>query len=83
MTPENIAQWVIDNRYPKSEQDKVSDHEMYHFVLSEIVLLLNKEKSHEGQMKLCSNCKYLNNPEGEEPCKTCLNYAEYINHEWA
>lgn len=82
MTPENIAQWVIDNRYPKSEQEKVSDHEMYHFILSEIALFLNKEKSHEGQMKLCSNCKYLHNTEGEEPCKTCLNHAEYINHEW-
>jgi hypothetical protein len=23
--PEHIAQWVIDNRYPKSENDKVSD----------------------------------------------------------
>ena len=55
---------------------------MYHFILSEIALFLNKEKSHEGQMKLCSNCKYLHNTEGEEPCKTCLNHAEYINHEW-
>jgi hypothetical protein len=25
-----IAQWVIDNRYPKSENEKVSDVEMYH-----------------------------------------------------
>ena len=32
-TPEQIAQWVIDNR---SEQEKVSDLEMYHTVLSEI-----------------------------------------------
>lgn len=30
-TPEhlNIAQWVIDNRYPKSELDKISDFELY------------------------------------------------------
>lgn len=28
-TIEEIAQWVIDNRYPKSENDKVSDFEMY------------------------------------------------------
>ena len=28
-TIEEIAQYVIDNRYPKSENDKVSDFEMY------------------------------------------------------
>jgi hypothetical protein len=39
-TPEQIAQWVISNRYPKSEQDKVSDHEMYHFILENINVLL-------------------------------------------
>jgi hypothetical protein len=32
MTAEEKAQWVIDNRYPKSEKDKVSDFEMYHFI---------------------------------------------------
>lgn len=29
MSIEEIAQWVIDNRYPKSEQDKLSDFELY------------------------------------------------------
>ena len=28
-TIEETSQWVIDNRYPKSENDKVSDAEMY------------------------------------------------------
>lgn len=28
-TIQEIAQWVIDNRYPKSENNKVSDFEMY------------------------------------------------------
>ena len=78
MKAENIAQWVIDNRY-----SFILNSEMYSVVLRDIKSLLNKENSHEGQVKLCSNCKYLNNPEGEEPCKTCLNYTEYINHEWA
>lgn len=32
-TIEEIAQWVIDNRYPKSENDKVSDFEMYHTLI--------------------------------------------------
>lgn len=30
---EEIAQWVIDNRYPKSENNKVSDAEMYQFLI--------------------------------------------------
>jgi hypothetical protein len=28
-TVEELAQWVIDNRYPKSEKEKISDLEMY------------------------------------------------------
>ena len=32
-TIQEIAQWVIDNRYPKSENDKVSDFEMYHTLI--------------------------------------------------
>jgi hypothetical protein len=30
MKPEEIAQWVIDNRYPKGEYDKVTDSEMFY-----------------------------------------------------
>ena len=36
MKPEEIAQWVIDNRYPKSEYEKVSDSEMYHEIIAMI-----------------------------------------------
>jgi hypothetical protein len=32
-TTQEIAQWVIDNRYPKSENNKVSDAEMYHTLI--------------------------------------------------
>jgi hypothetical protein len=35
-TPEIIAQWVIDNRYPKSENEKVPDIEMYNYIVEEI-----------------------------------------------
>jgi len=31
-----IAQWVIDNRYPKSEYDKISDSEMYHTLVDKM-----------------------------------------------
>ena len=36
MKPNEIAQWVIDNRYPKSDTDKISDLEMYHFIADRI-----------------------------------------------
>jgi hypothetical protein len=36
---EKIAQWVIDNRYPKSENDKMSDFEMYHELIEKITQL--------------------------------------------
>ena len=36
MTAEAIAQWVIDNRYPKNENDKISDFEMYHEIINKI-----------------------------------------------
>jgi hypothetical protein len=47
MGPEELAQWVIDNRYPKSENDKVSDAEMYHTIIEKInqVLLLGAVSS--------------------------------------
>lgn len=35
-TPEEIAQWVIDNRYSRSEKEKVSDREIYLTLVSEI-----------------------------------------------
>jgi len=30
---EELALWVIDNRYPKSEKDKVSDCEMFQYIV--------------------------------------------------
>ena len=36
MKKEEIAQWVINNRYPKSEKEKVSDAEMYHFIVAQL-----------------------------------------------
>ena len=42
MNKDNIAQWVIDNRYPKSEFNKISDMEMYHEIVGMIDKLINK-----------------------------------------
>lgn len=36
MNKEEIAQWVIDNRYPKSENNKVSDAVMYQTIIDMI-----------------------------------------------
>ncbi len=36
MKPEEIAQWVIDNRYPKSEYEKIGDAEMYYSLIEKI-----------------------------------------------
>ena len=35
-TLEEVAQWTIDNRYPKSEFEKVSDTEMYHTIIEKV-----------------------------------------------
>lgn len=35
-TPEQIAQWVIDNRYPKGEYQNTPDSEIYHTILDGI-----------------------------------------------
>lgn len=40
-TPEEIAQWVINNRYPQNEKQKVSDAEMYHTLVESIANLCN------------------------------------------
>ena len=42
-TPEEIAKWVIDSRYSKSEKQKVSDQEMYLTLVSEIKEQAKKE----------------------------------------
>jgi hypothetical protein len=36
MNAVELAQWIIDNRYPKSEKEKVSDFEMFNFIVNNI-----------------------------------------------
>lgn len=36
MTKEEIAQYVIDNRYPKSENENVTCFEMYHSLIEKL-----------------------------------------------
>lgn len=71
-TIEEIAQWVIDNRYPKSENDKVSDFEMYQ-TLIEVMNKALRQPLVSGSV-----CEHLHQKwEGEYPhnckkvCQVC------------
>ena len=44
-SPEALAQWVINNRWPKGEYDKVSDFEMYHQIVDMVEELLEDERN--------------------------------------
>jgi hypothetical protein len=67
-TAKEIAQWVIDNRYPKSENEKVSDVEMYHELvesiekLCNIPLVINQACFYEPDNTTAMNCKHCGNP---------------------
>lgn len=66
-TIQEIAQWVIDNRYPKSENNKVSDAEMYHTLIEAMNQVLRqptvvgRSEQLEPKEQIC----YKSN----EPCK--------------
>lgn len=63
MKAEEIAQWVIDNRLQKNENDKISDSEMYNFLVENIEKLCDKKIE-----KCCHNVGVL---EGWEHCYIC------------
>jgi hypothetical protein len=73
-SPKEIAQWVIDNRYPKSENDKVSDFEMYHEIVKAIENLLPEPLIEKN----CSSCKHEECSSYVDPCYRCNNYEYYI-----
>ena len=50
---EQVAQWAVNNRYPKSEFDKVSDHEFYHTLLDKINSLHSPAERIEGDAVDC------------------------------
>jgi hypothetical protein len=70
-TPEEIAQWVINNRYPKSENEKVSDLEMYHQLVTNIKKLSPQETLN------CSSCKHVQCSIYVEPCDSCDGHSNY------
>jgi len=71
-TIQEIAQWVINNRYPKSENDKVSDAEMYHTLIEAMNQVLRQPPVS------CSLCGYCKDDRTAVCCQTCLD--EMIDH---
>ena len=53
MTKEEVAQWAVNNRYPKSENNKISDSEMYHTLIKKIEQAINYTHS---CTELCDEC---------------------------
>ena len=58
-TAEQIAQWVIDNRYPKSENNKVSDSEMYYTLVESIAKLCTIPRVIKSVCNKCDGTGYL------------------------
>jgi hypothetical protein len=63
---QELAQWVIDNRYPKSQNDKISDFEMYHTIVDSLTnLSVTKEK------EPCENHEWMDLADKTSVCKVC------------
>jgi len=69
-TIQELAKWVIENRYPKSEKEKVSDFEMYHSIIDEFNKLAKCFKT-EGENDLII---FLDNLDKRELCRTKSMY---------
>lgn len=74
-TPESIAQWVINNRYPKSDKDKISDSEMFQWLVEKINNV--KIDKDEDVGNKCMTCDYVNTKFDVEPCMTCVDSNRY------
>ena len=70
-TAKDIAQWVIDNRY-STKDNKVSDVEMYHEIVTNIEALLRFTDERN-----CNNCLYQNVSSYGDPCYDCFLYSNH------
>jgi len=66
-TIEELAQWVIDNRYPKSQNQKVGDFEMFTTLVEKIKELQDKG----GDAEVCKTCDWLELANKTSVCKKC------------
>lgn len=74
-TAEQIAQWVIDNRYPKSENEKVSDVEMYHELVESIAKLCTIPRVSQRSELLSDFEKWLDKKGNESYCSLPAGYV--------
>lgn len=63
---QELAQWVIDNRYPKSAKEKTSDLEMFHTIV-DTYTELTKVKDKEP----CIQCDWIELKDKTSVCKVC------------
>lgn len=73
-TAEQIAQWVIDNRYPKSENNKLSDIEMYHALVVDV-----REYSDQQNAYLLEKIVQLEESYAKFAKERDEQYGEYID----
>lgn len=85
MNLSELAQWVIDNRYPRGENDKVSDHEMYTTITESVnkMVFAQMDKlfsmiSSDERMEILSNyCKHcLQDEKSLGKCMCAPHYDE-------
>ena len=85
MTKEEIAQWVIDNRYQKSELIKVSDFELYHLLVEQIDLYAQQVAKEAAADAWDAAMRYINDdsdfPMGEGK-KKYPSKTEYLNQKF-
>lgn len=74
-TAKEIAQWVIDNRYPKSENEKVSDVEMYYELVESIKKLCSIPLIMD-----CTTCKNQEVSKYVEPCYGCRDNGNFDHY---
>ena len=73
MKAKELAQWVIDNRYAKSEFEKISDQEMY----LKIVEVINTNYNYNHTIE-CEKCKYNDSWYNEPPCSNCNDFSNFV-----
>ena len=74
-TIEEIAQWVINNRYPKSENDKVSDAEMFHTLVEAMNQVL-RQPPVSGSLPLDKLRQKLDEALAKETPETLIKWLE-------
>lgn len=66
-TIEELAQWVIDNRYTKNSKEKISDFEMFNTIVEKSKELLSKPNIEPCE----GDCDWVNLANKTSVCSKC------------